>query len=316
MTAPAGDSTLARIVYLVEEAAAAKAPTQLLVDRFSRVYTPAVVALAVAVWIVPVVVTGAVGRPGGVERMAVASARGAGDGVPVCARHLDAGRARQRHQPGRARRRPGQGRRVPRTCGQDARGRLRQDGHAHDRPAQRGPSARDSRMGPAGSRSRSPPRSKLHSVHPLARAVVRDAEGRGLEPDGVEQLTELPGRGVSGLSTGQACRSGQSRRSRARSLDRRRLSRRADRLGGGRRADGARARRRRHRSRVPRRVRRVESGIARPSWTRLAQGGIEHTALLTGDNETHRSGGRRACRGLGVSRPGCFRRTRSTRLRG
>ncbi len=63
VTAPASDSTLARIVYLVEEAAAAKAPTQLLVDRFSRVYTPAVVALAVAVWVVPVVVTGAVRDP-------------------------------------------------------------------------------------------------------------------------------------------------------------------------------------------------------------------------------------------------------------
>ncbi|HEY5541619.1 MAG TPA: cation-translocating P-type ATPase, partial [Coriobacteriia bacterium] len=47
------DSTLARVVQLVEQAQAAKAPVEQLVDRFSRAYTPAVVALAVAVALVP-----------------------------------------------------------------------------------------------------------------------------------------------------------------------------------------------------------------------------------------------------------------------
>lgn len=53
VTALVEDSTIARIVYLVEEAQAAKAPVQQLVDRFSRVYTPVVVGLAVAVAVVP-----------------------------------------------------------------------------------------------------------------------------------------------------------------------------------------------------------------------------------------------------------------------
>ncbi len=52
-TAPATESTLARIVYLVEEAQATKAPVQRLVDRFSRWYTPAVVVLAVLIAVVP-----------------------------------------------------------------------------------------------------------------------------------------------------------------------------------------------------------------------------------------------------------------------
>ena len=52
-TAPASESTLARVVYLVEEAQATKAPVQRLVDRFSRWYTPAVVALAVLIAVVP-----------------------------------------------------------------------------------------------------------------------------------------------------------------------------------------------------------------------------------------------------------------------
>ena len=49
VTSPAGDSTLARIVRLTEEAQASRAPSQLLVDRFSRVYTPVAVVLAVLV---------------------------------------------------------------------------------------------------------------------------------------------------------------------------------------------------------------------------------------------------------------------------
>jgi Cd2+/Zn2+-exporting ATPase len=52
-TATATSSTLARVVELVEEAQARKAPVQQLVDRFTRVYTPAVIALAVFLAIVP-----------------------------------------------------------------------------------------------------------------------------------------------------------------------------------------------------------------------------------------------------------------------
>ncbi len=52
-TRPASDTTLARIVHAVEEAQASKAPTQRFVDRFARVYTPAVVAAAAVVAIFP-----------------------------------------------------------------------------------------------------------------------------------------------------------------------------------------------------------------------------------------------------------------------
>ncbi|MET0519273.1 MAG: heavy metal translocating P-type ATPase [Burkholderiaceae bacterium] len=47
--APASDSSLARIIHAVEQAQAARAPTQALVDRFAAVYTPAVFALSLAV---------------------------------------------------------------------------------------------------------------------------------------------------------------------------------------------------------------------------------------------------------------------------
>ncbi len=48
VTAPATDSTLARIIHAVEQAQGSRAPTQRFVDRFAAVYTPAVFALAVA----------------------------------------------------------------------------------------------------------------------------------------------------------------------------------------------------------------------------------------------------------------------------
>lgn len=53
VTAAARDNTIARVVRLVEEAQEAKAPTERLIDRFSRVYTPAVVAVSALVAILP-----------------------------------------------------------------------------------------------------------------------------------------------------------------------------------------------------------------------------------------------------------------------
>ena len=53
VTAAAADNTIARIVRLVEEAQESKAPTERFIDRFSRYYTPAVVAVAVLVAVVP-----------------------------------------------------------------------------------------------------------------------------------------------------------------------------------------------------------------------------------------------------------------------
>ncbi|HYL80293.1 MAG TPA: heavy metal translocating P-type ATPase, partial [Candidatus Acidoferrum sp.] len=47
------DTTLARIIHLVEEAQAQRAPSQRFVDRFARVYTPAVFALALGLMAAP-----------------------------------------------------------------------------------------------------------------------------------------------------------------------------------------------------------------------------------------------------------------------
>ncbi|HEY0287925.1 MAG TPA: heavy metal translocating P-type ATPase [Pseudomonas sp.] len=59
VTAAANNSTLARIIHAVEAAQGARAPTQRFVDTFSKIYTPAIFALAVAVAVIPPLFMGA-----------------------------------------------------------------------------------------------------------------------------------------------------------------------------------------------------------------------------------------------------------------
>jgi Cd2+/Zn2+-exporting ATPase len=60
VTAAANNSTLARIIHAVEAAQGARAPTQRFVDSFSKIYTPVVFALALAIAIIPPLFMGAV----------------------------------------------------------------------------------------------------------------------------------------------------------------------------------------------------------------------------------------------------------------
>jgi len=53
------DSTLARIIHLVEQAQSQRAPAQTFVERFARVYTPAVLALAALLAVLPPIAFGA-----------------------------------------------------------------------------------------------------------------------------------------------------------------------------------------------------------------------------------------------------------------
>jgi Cd2+/Zn2+-exporting ATPase len=53
ITRLAADNTLARLIHLVQEAQSQKAPAQRFVDRFARIYTPAVVIGAVVIAILP-----------------------------------------------------------------------------------------------------------------------------------------------------------------------------------------------------------------------------------------------------------------------
>ncbi len=60
VTRQSSDSTIARIIHLVEEAQNKKAPSQTAVERFARYYTPAVFVLAISVALIPPLLFGAV----------------------------------------------------------------------------------------------------------------------------------------------------------------------------------------------------------------------------------------------------------------
>jgi Cd2+/Zn2+-exporting ATPase len=57
------DTTLARIIHLVEQAQAQRAPSQLFVERFARVYTPSVIVLAAVIALLPPLVLGSPWQP-------------------------------------------------------------------------------------------------------------------------------------------------------------------------------------------------------------------------------------------------------------
>ena len=201
VTAPASDSTLARIVYLVEEASAAKAPTQMLIDRFSRYYTPIVVGLAVAVCVVPVVATGGVGDPAVwgvwlsralvVLVTACPCALVISTPVALVSAISRAARAGVLVKGGAFLELAAKTRAVAfDKTGTLTTGRLTVvRAHAIE--------DRDPIEIVALSASLA-----AHSTHPLSRAVRSDAKARGLAPRRVDDLNELPGQGLTGLVNG------------------------------------------------------------------------------------------------------------------
>jgi Cd2+/Zn2+-exporting ATPase len=203
---PQRDSTLARIIRLVEEAEGRKAPSERFVERFARRYTPVVTAGAVLLATVPPLVFGEAFVPWFVRgltllvvacpcAMVISTPVAVVSGITAAARngvlikggvHLeDMGRVR--------------------VVAFDKTGTLTA-GH---------PRVTD--VDPVGDCSeeellRLAAAVESRSEHPLARAVVREARHRGLAPDGLPEVRgfeALRGRGVRAEVDGREIRVGR-----------------------------------------------------------------------------------------------------------
>jgi Cd2+/Zn2+-exporting ATPase len=195
-TKPSGDTMIARIRKMVEEARQRKAPAQTLIDRFARVYTPAAVAAAAVVAVAPVALFGepfekwfyralvmlviacpcalVISTPVAIVAALGAAARG---GVLVRGgAHLEAiGRARAF---------------AFDKTGTLTRGKLRVSAIA----PMGGHSAAEALAAAAALNRR--------SEHHIASAILENARASGLTPPEAEDFRAVRGRGVSGLIGG------------------------------------------------------------------------------------------------------------------
>jgi Cu+-exporting ATPase len=197
------ESTLARIVRLVESAQAQKAPIQRLVDRVSAVFVPVVLAIAVVTWLAWGLAAGAwsQGLIHAVSVLVIACPCALGLATPAAimvgtgaaARHGILIKDAQALELAHSLRTVAFDKTGTLTQGrptlvelEPARGRARDDVLAHAAALQAG------------------------SEHPLARAVLQ-ALAAGQPPLGAQQVQAIAGRGVSGTVNGHTLRLGSTR---------------------------------------------------------------------------------------------------------
>jgi Cd2+/Zn2+-exporting ATPase len=190
VTRPRRDTTLARIIHLVERAQAQRAPSQAFVDQFARYYTPAVLVLAAALAVIPPAFFGApfadwlyralvllviscpcalvISTPVSIVSALAAAAR---KGVLIKGGiHLE---------------RTG----GVRCVAFDKTGTLTKGTIAVTDVIALDGASRDAVLGLAASL-------ELRSEHPIAYAIVRRAEAEGLSPAPGDGFQALPGRGA------------------------------------------------------------------------------------------------------------------------
>ena len=279
-TKRAGGSTLQRISRLVEEAQAEKAPAEVFVDRFSRVYTPIVVAAAVALAVAPPLLGASFGewfyRALALLIIACPCALVISTPVTVVAGIGAASRRGILVKGGAALEAAGR----LRALALDKTGTLTEGRPVLSRVLTLGETDEDEALALAGALER-------RSEHPLAYAILSAAEEREAVPSTVTDFRSFPGRGAAGRISdrpypGAEGRGGARARGEARlgGYGRRRRERRAGARGLLR---GLRDGRRGHGRGAGDRRRRAHAG--RPAE---ARGGREALAGRRGDHKAER----------------------------
>jgi Cd2+/Zn2+-exporting ATPase len=272
------DTTLARIIHMVEEAHARRAPSEQWVERFARVYTPAVTLLAILVFLLPPIVLGQAWdewfyRALVLLVIACPCALVISTPVSIVASLACAARA----------------------------GVLVKGGSFIEMPARLKAIAMDKtgtitsgepevvQVIPLGNHTEAELISRAaaleaHSTHPLARAIRRYAERRGIAPAPAADVQVLRGKGMTGIFDGEPFWLGSHRYVVERGQDAPEIARQAEALeadgktvivvGNPRHVCGLVA--------VADTVRPGAHEIIR----QLHAAGIAHVVMLTGDNRT------------------------------
>ncbi|MFN7978229.1 MAG: cation-translocating P-type ATPase [Vicinamibacterales bacterium] len=198
------DTTIARIVHLVEAAQAQRAPAQQFIDRFARWYTPAVVAIALAVFLVPLAFGGSASAWGyrALVLLAVACPCALVISTPVsmvaalatAARHgvLVKGGAHLERLAG------------IRVVAFDKTGTL-----THGRPAVVSQHALDAAIAREALAAAAAIERRAH--HPVAQAIVDAATAAGLDVVAADDVQALAGRGAEGRWRDRAVAVGNTR---------------------------------------------------------------------------------------------------------
>ncbi len=272
------DTTLARIVHLVETAQAERAPAQQFIDRFARWYTPAVVVAAALVFLVPVVTLGAPAGEWGYRALvllvvACPCALVISTPVSIVAALATAARRGVLIKGGAHLERLAGVRVVAfdktgtLTCGEPVVVTIEPMGEGA------GDGRHEAWTAAAAVEAR--------SQHPIARAIVDAARAQGIEVAGAADVAVLPGRGAEGTWRGVHVVVGNARLMRERDL----ATVEVERVTDGMAARGETAvfvaldRRLRLALGVADRARPMAADVVR----RLREQGIAHVALLTGD---------------------------------
>ena len=201
---PFAESSVSRILELVERAGARKARTERFITQFSRYYTPAVVAIALGVALLPPLLL-----PGAVVRVGLPGPRAPCHLVPVRPGPFHPLRLLRRHRRSSPQRHPRKGRKLPGRADAARHRRLRQDRHLDPR---RLPCAADSRRERfLAGRSARVRRASGELFEPSHRGVDRGRVRQRAEPLRVDRYEEIPGQGVVAHVDGRPVALGNAR---------------------------------------------------------------------------------------------------------
>jgi len=275
-TRPTEDTTLARIIRMVEEAHARRAPSEQWVERFAQVYTPAVMTLALLVFLVPPFAFGGAWEDWFYRALvllviACPCALVISTPVSIVASLAASARAGVLIKGGAFIELPAR----LKAIAMDKTGTITRGEPAVVRVLPLGDHTEPELLARAAAL-------EARSTHPLARAIIRYAEGKGIPPEPANDVQVLKGKGLTGTFGGEPFWLGSHRYVVERGQDAPEIAREAEALE----ADGKTVV-------VIGNARHVCGLIAvadtvRPEAREVVAGlraaGIRHVIMLTGDN--------------------------------